>query len=144
MRLTLRTDLAIRTLMTCATRAPEMLRTADVAKLCNASFHHVAQVVNQLESAGYLRTLRGRNGGISLMRPATEINLGDVVHIFEGEHALVECMDAKTNTCPLAGACRATCVFTKALESFYAVLNKASLFDLIDDNAALQGILAPR
>ena len=32
MRLTLRTNLAMRTLMHCAVRAPDMLRTADVAR----------------------------------------------------------------------------------------------------------------
>ena len=78
------------------------------------------------------------------MRPAEEINLGDVVHIFEGEQNLVECMEAETNSCPLAGSCRATCLLRKALDSFYAVLNKASLFDLIDDNAGLRKILVQR
>lgn len=143
MRLTLRTNLAMRTLMHCAMRYPESLRTADVASACNASFHHVAQVVNQLESEGYLKTTRGRGGGIILSMPAQDIVIGKVFRLFEAELPFAECMDQGRNTCPLTGACRLKGMLCEALGAFYATLDRYTVRDLIDDNAGLEAIFFP-
>ncbi|MCB1390624.1 MAG: Rrf2 family transcriptional regulator [Rhodobacteraceae bacterium] len=134
MRLTLRTNLAMRTLMHCAVRAPDTLRTADVSSACNASFHHVAQVVNQLESAGYLHTTRGRGGGIALARPAEEISVGKIFRLFEADLPFAECMDLARNTCPLCDACRLKGILCEALSAFYATLDRYRLSDLVDGN----------
>ena len=140
MRLTLRTNLAMRTLMHCAVRSPGGLRTADVARACNASFHHVAQVVNQLESGGYLNTSRGRGGGIRLGRPADTISVGEVFRIFESDLPFAECMDPARNTCPLRDACRLKGVLCEALGAFYATLDRYTVTDLIANNTELARI----
>ena len=141
MRLTLRTNLAMRTLMHCAVRAPESLRTADVARACNASFHHVAQVVHKLETAGYLNTTRGRGGGIALALPAGQISVGTVFRLFEADMPFAECMDTPRNTCPLVAACKLKGMLCTALEAFYGALDRFTLDDLVVGNATLAGIL---
>ncbi|MCW1933026.1 RrF2 family transcriptional regulator [Pararhodobacter zhoushanensis] len=141
MRLTLRTNLAMRTLMHCATQFPVSLRTADVASACNASFHHVAQVVNQLESGGFLATSRGRGGGIALAKPAAEIGVGTVIRLFEADLPFAECMDDKRNTCPLVTVCRLKGLLCEALDAFYSSLDRYTVHDLIDGNAALVDVL---
>jgi len=140
MRLTLRTNLAMRTLMHCAVRAPESLRTADVARACNASFHHVAQVVNQLENEGFLNTARGRGGGISLAMPPDAISVGGVVRLFEGDMPFAECMNADRNTCPLTSACRLKGMLCEALGAFYGALDRFTLTDLVAGNTDLARI----
>jgi Rrf2 family protein len=140
MRLTLRTNLAMRTLMHCATRYPDSLRTADVAQACNASFHHVAQVVNQLESEGYLHTTRGRGGGIALARPAEDIGVGTVFRLFEADLPFAECMDLERNTCPLCDACRLKGILCEALAAFYSTLDRYTVADLVAGNTALARI----
>ena len=142
MRLTLRTNLAMRTLMHCATRFPDHLRTADVAQACNASFHHVAQVVNQLESAGYLNTTRGRGGGITLGQPAEDIGIGKVFRLFEADLPFAECMDLDRNSCPLCDACRLKGILCEALAAFYATLDRYTVQDLIENNTELAQIFA--
>lgn len=140
MRLTLRTNLAMRTLMHCAVRAPDQLRTADVARACNASFHHVAQVVNKLESEGFLNTTRGRGGGISLAMEAKDITVGRIFRLFESDLPFAECMDLTRNTCPLAAVCRLKGMLCDALAAFYASLDRFSVEDLIHGNTGLAGI----
>ncbi|MEZ5752047.1 MAG: Rrf2 family transcriptional regulator [Paracoccaceae bacterium] len=137
MRLTLRTNLAMRTLMHCAVRGPDSLRTADVAEACNASFHHVAQVVNQLESAGYLRTARGRGGGIALALAPGDICVGKVVRLFEADMPFAECMDPARNTCPLHTGCRLKGMLCEAVNAFYATLDRYTVEDLVRQNPAL-------
>lgn len=137
MRLTMRTNLAMRTLMHCAVRAPHHLRTADVAQACNASFHHVAQVVNKLESEGFLHTVRGRGGGISLAKSADDICIGTIFRLFEADLPFAECMDQERNSCPLCGACRLQGILCEALGAFYGTLDRYTLSDLVARNDAL-------
>ena len=63
MRLTTRTNLAMRTLMFCAVNPDRIVRKHEVAEPCGASENHLAQVIHLLARKGYIRTQRGRSGG---------------------------------------------------------------------------------
>ena len=119
MRLTTRTNLALRTLMVCAVNPDRIIRKSDVAGAINASENHLAQVVNQLGQAGFINTLRGRHGGFTLARPAEEISVGAVFRAFEAELPFMECMTSE-NTCPLKGTCRMSGHLLRAVEAFVA------------------------
>lgn len=141
MRLTTRTNLALRTLMVCAVNAQRIVRKADVAVAINASENHLAQVINQLGQAGFITTLRGRHGGFTLARPAAEISVGAVFRTFEADLPFIECF-SPDNTCPLKDHCRMSSHLARAIEAFYASLDPLMLGDLVDCNAGLEGLLA--
>ncbi len=141
MRLTTRTDLALRTLMFCAVNPDRFVRKAEVAARCNASQNHLAQVINLLAQRGYLETRRGRSGGLSLGHPAADISVGAVLRSFESCLPLAECFDLGANTCPLASACRLKTLLGNAIEDFYAGLDKVSLADLVTRNTGLATLL---
>lgn len=142
MRLTTRTNLAMRTLMFCAVKGEEHVRKQDVAAACNASENHLAQVIHLLAREGFLRTVRGRAGGLALGRPADQIRVGDVFRTFEAVLPFTECEAGAANTCPLVAACRLKCVLHDALAAFYAVLDKTTVADLVSGNAELETLLA--
>lgn len=141
MRLTTRTNLALRTLMVCAVNPNRIVRKSDVAQAINASENHLAQVVNQLGQSGFITTLRGRHGGFSLARPASEISVGSVFRTFEADLPFIECFSSE-NTCPLKGVCRMSAHLSRAIESFYASLDPVMLGDLTSCNDGLEAILA--
>jgi len=118
MRLTTRTNLAMRTLMFCAANQGTIVRKQDVAATCNASENHLAQVIHLLAQNGFLRTVRGRAGGLLLGRPAEEIKVGEVFRNFEAVLPFTECFAGGENACPLVGACRLQCVLSDALKAF--------------------------
>lgn len=142
MRLTTRTNLAARVLMFCAVNEGQLVRSSDIAELCNASINHVARVVQQLQAEGYLETLRGRAGGIRLAKPADRISIGAVFRIFETEIPFAECFDDLRNTCPLAATCRLRSYVLRALEAFYHELDMVTLQDLVRGNCGLMDLLA--
>lgn len=141
MRLTIRTNLAMRTLMYCAVNEGQTVRKRAIAEACAASENHLAQVIHGLALAGFLTTLRGRSGGLRLARPAAQITVGAVVRAFESGVPFAECMEADGGACPLRGACRLKCVFGDALEAFYATLDRVTLADLVQDNTGLARLL---
>jgi Rrf2 family nitric oxide-sensitive transcriptional repressor len=141
MRLTTRSNLAMRVLMFCAVNSDRIVRKHEIAVVCNASENHLAQVVNTLAQTGFIQTHRGRSGGLELARAPEKIGVGDVLRTFEGLLPFAECFDAKTNTCPLSEACLLREALIEALEAFYGALDRKTLADLVTDNAALEAIL---
>lgn len=141
MRLTTRTNLATRILMSCAVNDGAILRSADIAQRTNASLNHMLQVVNTLQEHGFIETIRGRTGGLRLARPASEISLGDVFRLLEGRIAFAECFDAETNTCPLIGTCRLQGYLARAVEAFFHELDMLTLSDLVTGNCGLAALL---
>ena len=141
MRLTMRTNLAMRTLMACAVNDGQIVRRHEIALCCNASENHLAQVVNTLGQLGYLDTQRGRAGGIRLARPAKAISVGEVFRAFEAPLPFAECFAGDANQCPLFTACRLKCLLSDALAAFYAKLDEVTVVDLVEENCDLQCIL---
>lgn len=143
MRVTKRTNIAIRVLMYCAAHCDRLVTKSEIAGRCNTSENHLAQVVNQLGQLGYLKTHRGRNGGLELSRAARDIRIGEVFRALEAPVPLAECFADVDNTCPLVDACRLRIALADAAEIFYAHLDDVTLDALVCDNDALMQILAP-
>ncbi|WP_137699766.1 RrF2 family transcriptional regulator [Marimonas lutisalis] len=143
MRITKRTNIAIRVLMFCEVNRGRLVTKAEIAECCNTSENHLAQVINQLGQLGYLHTQRGRNGGIELGRPSREIVIGEVFRALEGHVPLTECFADVDNTCPLVDACRLRLAIQDAAEAFYAQLDEVTLDALVCDNDPLRAIMAP-
>lgn len=137
MRISTKTDIALRVLMCCAANQGRTVRKAQVADRCGASASLVAVVIHQLGMAGYLKTMRGRSGGIRLSAEPDEISVGAVFRAIEIDHQLVECFDPLTNTCPLVQQCSLKPLLGEAMDAFYAVLDHTSLSDLITQNDGL-------
>ncbi len=143
MRITKRTNIAVRLLMYCAAHKDRLVTKAEIADVCNISENHLAQVINQLSQLNYLSTQRGRNGGMALARPADQIRIGSVFRHVEGSLPIAECFADADNTCPLTDACRLRLALQDAAEVFYASLDEITLDALVCDNDQLLQILQP-
>lgn len=66
----------------------------------------MARIVAQLAQAGLVLTFPGRDGGLSLPRPANQITLRDVVEAFEGRILLSDCLQpGGDDDCPFISHC---------------------------------------
>ena len=68
MRFTLYTDFALRTLIQVGLNDGKLTTINDIARSFGISKQHLMKVVSRLSQAGYVEAVRGRNGGIRLMR----------------------------------------------------------------------------
>ena len=75
MRVTTRTNLAVRVLMICANNMDRWVTTAEISIISNSSAHHAARVVKELQAMGVINTLRGRGGGIRLARQIDQVSI---------------------------------------------------------------------
>ncbi|MEE4202699.1 MAG: Rrf2 family transcriptional regulator [Halieaceae bacterium] len=132
------TNYSLRTLMYCALHPGQMVRIEDVAIAFGISKAHLLKSARHLGQLGYLRTTRGRSGGVQLGMAPERISVGAVVRALEGDSELAECFNAQTNTCPLAGECKLTGLFAKGLEAFFKELDPITLADVTKEADALR------
>ncbi len=130
MRLAEYTDYSLRVLMYCAANRDRLVTIAELADHHQVSKNNLMKIVNDLARQGVLETVRGRGGGLRLLKDAQQIGIGDVVRRSETDFRLVECFDASTNECSLTPNCRLKAVFGKALQAFFKELDAASLADI--------------
>ena len=140
MRLTLHTDYALRVLIQVGLREGQLTTINEIAESFDISKHHLMKVVNDLSQKGYLDTVRGRNGGIRLMRKPKDINVGQVVRDTEDRLDVIECL-SRSGYCRIERACVLRGVLRDATDAFLAVLDEHTLADLIKPQKALSLLL---
>lgn len=148
MRLTRQTNYAIRILMYCAANEGRLSRIPEIAQAYTVSELFLFKILQPLVENKLVETVRGRNGGVRLARPAAEITLFDVVRVTEESFAMAECFENDATECPLIDSCGLNEALRKALGAFFEVLAGYTIDDLVKTRPAMRDLLgiteAPR
>jgi Rrf2 family protein len=101
------TDYAVRILLALAKRGESTrISSADIQREMLIPKAFMTRIVAQLSRAGLLNTFPGRDGGLTLPHPASQITLRDVVEAFEGPILLSACLQVKgEDDCPFQANC---------------------------------------
>ncbi len=145
MRLTLRTDYALRALIYLGVRAQRRCTIEEIAQSFALSRTHVMKVINELARRGYVRTQRGKKGGTELAMEPGLISVGAVVRDMEGDLAVIGCL-AQVGFCRIEGCCVLRRALRAATRAFLAALDTYTLADLLVPRVALArqlGLTAP-
>jgi Rrf2 family protein len=94
----------------------------EIAAAYSVSELFLFKILQPLVENGMIETVRGRNGGIRLGRPASEITLFEVVRATEDNFAMAECFENEATDCPLVDSCKLNEALRKALGAFFEVL----------------------
>lgn len=140
MRLTTFSDYSMRVLMYLALQQEQRVTIGDIAKRYQISENHLTKVVHFLAKAGYIKTIRGKGGGLKLNKTLESINLGEVVRQTEGDEGLLPCVQGEGDCC-LIPVCRLIGILRESQQALYQVLDKYTLADLLVDKAPLRQIL---
>ncbi len=141
MRLTYFTDYSLRVLIYLASAPDGRATIAEIADRFGISENHLTKVVHFLGKEALLVNTRGRGGGLRLAVPPEQINVGQVVRKTEGGDTPAECFRVEENHCTLVGRCKLEHVLAEAIDSFYAVLGRYTLADLVKNKAVLAKVL---
>jgi Rrf2 family protein len=98
----------------------------------------MSRIVAQLASSGLVQTFAGRDGGMELPRPASEITLKDVVEAFEGSILLSECLQSKgEDDCPFRGGCPVSNKWGRVQVAMMREMASTTFQDLADEAAGI-------
>jgi Rrf2 family nitric oxide-sensitive transcriptional repressor len=141
MRLTVYSDYSLRLLMYLALKDDGLATISEIAKSYGISKNHLMKVAHELGVAGYVDTVRGRNGGLRLAKPSEGIRLGDVVRRTEPDMALVPCFKPIDAPCSIRPSCVLREALQRARQAFNDVLDGYSLSDLVQPRTRLRTLL---
>ncbi len=130
MKITNYSDYSLRVLMYLGVSGDSLATIAEIAEKHDISRNHMVKIVHHLGQLGYVKTVRGKSGGICLGMPAEKIVVGKVVRQTESNLELVECFGAE-NTCIHSPGCVLKKALKEALQAFLSTLDSYTLADLI-------------
>jgi Rrf2 family protein len=105
MQLSRRADYGVRLILDLAVQPQETRSsTQEIAARQSIPLPFLAKIISQLSLAGLVVTFRGAGGGVTLARPATDINLLQVVEALDGPIALNRCL-LQPGACPREDHC---------------------------------------
>ncbi len=141
MRLTRQTNYAMRILMYCAANDGRLSRIPEIAAAYTVSELFLFKILQPLVEHGLVVTVRGRNGGVRLGKPADAITLFDVVRVTEESFAMAECFENDAAECPLVDSCALNSALREALNAFFTVLSRHSIADLVKERSNMRAVL---
>lgn len=133
MRLTKFTGHAIRILIDCAQADGDLVKVATISDRLDITPQNAFKIVNLLARAGFIKSVRGRNGGVKLSRPPAAIRIGDVVRATEVTHMEIE--GSLTGTREAGHGVNR--VLDTALEAFIEVLDQHTIADMLKGQASM-------
>ena len=131
MRLSKHSAYALQVLVHLAVDKERRSTVREIAVRYGISRSHLSKVVWELGRAGHVKTVRGKNGGIRLARPAKSIRLGAVVRPIERAIPLAECFPRGAGACRIASCCGYRPVLAEAEKAFFAALDRYTVQDLM-------------
>lgn len=134
MRITQYTDYSLRVLLYLGLKN-DKATVAEISRSFKISRNHLVKVVHHLSLKGYVKSFKGKNGGIAMAKDPKTIRVGDFVREFEPME-LLECFNLKTNTCPIQGVCQLEGVLHQGARAFIAKLNEHTVADFLRPSAS--------
>ena len=84
------------------------------------------------QSAGFLSSERGAQGGSRLSRAPEEYTVGSILRLTEGDLAPVACLEGPENRCRRCGECTTLDFWTGLYDVVRTYLDSHTLADLMD------------
>lgn len=135
MHLTQHTDYALRILIYLSLRDKQTRSNiSEIVDCFSIPRNHVVKIVHKLGKLGFIKTTRGKGGGIQLKHDAEKILIGDVVRKMEVNLEIVNC---NKPLCTLKPACQLKGILDLARDAFLTTLDKYSLADINQQPALL-------
>lgn len=128
-----------------ATNPPVLTSAREVADSYGIPFEITAKTLQKLKDTGLIQSAYGARGGYTLLKPLSQISLGEFLTLMEGPQTLVACtsgMDAPAdqhaNDCEYGGRCEIKGLMGRLNSKIHLFLSKITLAELAEDSCQQQ------
>lgn len=102
----------------------------DIAARQNISDKYLEQIIAALNKAGFVKSIRGPQGGYRLTMPPEEYTVGMILRLTEGSLAPVSCLEKERNQCARQEECATLLLWHMLDDAIKGVVDKFTLADL--------------
>ncbi len=146
MRLSKRGEYGLRAMIDLATwtKGNGVIQIKDIADRQKIPAKFLEQILLTLKNAGLLHSKMGIGGGYYLAKPASEINLGQIVRILDGPLAPINCVSQFSYEpcgCPDERTCGLRLIMLDVRNAIANILDKTSLADVSERIDLAQALL---
>ena len=110
----------------------EPISLKDVAKRQEISEKYLEQIISLLNKAGFVRSIRGAQGGYMLAKAPSEYTVGMILRLTEGSLAPVSCVGEDSIECERRQGCVTVRVWEKLNDAVNQVVDNITLADLVE------------
>ena len=131
MHIPIKVDYGVRALVDLAIYGSDgnSLRSSDISERTAIPNAYLAQVLNSLKRAGFVKSIRGPNGGHELAVDPDTIHLSSIMEVLDGTDNLVNCLD-DDNFCVHSPACAQKEIWRTVEEAIHGFLFSITVADL--------------
>ena len=131
MHVPIKVDYGVRALVDLAIYGSDgnSLRSSDISERTAIPNAYLAQVLNSLKRAGFVKSIRGPNGGHELAVDPETIHLSSIMEVLDGTDNLVNCL-GDDNFCVHSAACAQKEIWRTVEEAIHGVLFSITVADL--------------
>ena len=123
---------ALRIMLDLAGHIGETVKLRDIASRQEISGKYMEQIIAVLNKAGYVRSIRGSQGGYQLVKAPEDYTVGMILRLTEGTLAPVECLSEHALPCERVDKCATVEVYRRIYAAVNDVIDSMTLQDLAD------------
>lgn len=132
MKITTRGRYALRLLVDIAGQGEgAIVSLAEVSARQDISAKYLEQIVSKLTRTGFLKGVRGTQGGYRLTRSPEECSVGDILRAMEGSLAPTSCLTAEKNSCARCHSCDTLWFWTEMDHAINRFVDSYTLADFL-------------
>ena len=131
MRVSTKGRYALRMMIEFGLNPDQCTKISQVAARQGISDKYLEQIVSLLHKAGYVRSIRGAQGGYMLAKEPQEYTVGEILRLLEGNLAPVACVDDTKEACTRADECVTMEVWREIKDAVNKVVDNITLADLV-------------
>ncbi len=110
----------------------EYIKVKDIAARQEISEKYLEQIISVLNKAGYVRSVRGAQGGYKIARDPKEYTVGMILRLTEGSLNPVSCLDDDVNECERCDTCETIAVWKDLAKAINSVVDGVTIADLVE------------
>lgn len=114
----------------------EYVSIKKISQRQDISEKYLEQIVAQLSRAGYVKSIRGAQGGYRLVYDPKEYTVGMILRQIEGNLSSVSCLEESPNKCRRCNNCVTLEVWQQINDAVDAVIDNITLQDLVEKQHA--------
>lgn len=104
----------------------------DIAKRQEISEKYLEQIIAILNRAGFVKSVRGAQGGYMLKREPKEYTVGMILRLTEGDLAPVPCVGSESDECERRNGCVTVRVWEEINNAINGVVDSITLETLLE------------
>ena len=131
MKISTRGRYAVRVMLELAMQKPgTCIAIKEIAARQELSEKYLEQIISILNKAGFVKSVRGSQGGYYLTKDPSEYTVGMILRLTEGSLNPVSCLDQDVNQCDRCDCCETLDVWKQLSDAINTVVDNITIADL--------------